>query len=170
MKKTKLFLFAAITLMGFAANAQTTINVESDNVISTKQLLEVQSITFNDGDLNLNLSTGEVLTYALEAVQKVYFGTISSIDNELTLEENSTLIYPNPSSGNETLNLVFKSVNQSPVSLSIFGLDGTIRNQFVFTPNDVDLFSFQLNNIQTGMYIAVIQQGDLVKAVKLMIN
>lgn len=170
MKKTKLFLFAAITLMGFATNAQTTINVEADNVVSTKQLLEVQSITFLDGDLNLNLSTGEVLTYALEAVQKVYFGTISSIDNELSLEENSTLIYPNPASGNETLNLVFKSALDSPVSLSIFGLDGVVRNQFVFIPNDVDLFSFQLNNIQTGMYIAVIQQGDLVKAVKLMIN
>ena len=156
--------------MGFAANAQTTINVEANSVISTKQLLEVQSITFLDGDLNLNLSTGEVLTYALEEVQKVYFGTISSIDNELTLEDNSTLIYPNPASANETLNLVFESGNQSPVSLSIFGLDGGIKNQFVFAPNDVDLFSFQLNNIQTGMYIAVIQQGDLVKAVKLMIN
>ena len=170
MKKTKLFLFAAISLMGFAANAQTTINVEADNVVSTKQLLEVQSITFVDGDLNLNLSTGEVLSYALEEVQKVYFGTISSIDNELTLEENSTLIYPNPASANETLNLVFKSALDSQVSLSIFGMDGAIRNQFVFAPNDVDLFSFQLNNIQTGMYIAVIKQGNLVKAVKLMIN
>lgn len=170
MKKTKLLLFAAITLIGFAANAQTTINLEADNAISTKQLLEVQSITFVDGDLNLNLSSGEVLTYALEAVQKIYFGTISSIDNELALEESSTLIYPNPASGNETMNLVFKSGNPSPISLSIFGLDGAIRNNFVFDLGDEGKFSFQLNNIQSGLYIAVIQQGDLVKAVKLMIN
>lgn len=171
MKQTVLILLALLTLMSYAARSQTIINVKENNALTTKELQEVQSITFSDRNLRLNLKTGDVMSYALSDVQKIDFGiTITAIVDEQTTVESTTAIYPNPSNVNEALNLIFESEVELPISLTIYGLDGTMKNRLVFAPNDVALFTFQLHNIQSGMYIAVIQQGDLVKTEKLIIK
>ncbi|MBK9257229.1 MAG: hypothetical protein IPM42_17285 [Saprospiraceae bacterium] len=54
--------------------------------------------------------------------------------------------------------------------MTVYGLDATIKSQSVFAPNDHALFQFRLNNVPAGMYIAVIQQSDLIKTAKFIIK
>lgn len=171
MQTKKIFLFASLALMGYAANSQTVINIRENSGLTTNELQEVNSIRFSEGNLLLRLTTGDITSHALSDIQKIDFTMISSsIDVVLNKEESIALIYPNPSSGNESLNLFFKSDLLSPISLSIYGLDGTIKTQLVFAPNADATFPFQLRNVHSGMYIAVIRQGTLLKTSKFIIK
>ncbi len=170
MKKTVLILFAASIFLCNAAISQSTLNIFETDSITTKELKEVQSIHFSDRNLNLNLRTGEVVSYALSNVQKIEFDFISSIVNQQTSIESTAVIYPNPSNANDELNMIFKSELQSPISVTIYSLDGAIKKYMEFAPNEGASFSFQLPNFHSGMYIAVVRQADLVKIAKIIIQ
>ncbi|MBK9257227.1 MAG: hypothetical protein IPM42_17275 [Saprospiraceae bacterium] len=102
MKTRELILLVSLTFMIYAAHTQSVINIKEKNTLTSKELKEVKSINFLDGNLRLNLTSGDLLTYALSEVQKIDFDkTISSIGDELNIKGASALIYPNPSNGNE---------------------------------------------------------------------
>jgi hypothetical protein len=171
MQTKKIFLFASLALMGYAANSQTVINIRENSGITSKELQEVSSIKFSERNLLLRLTTGDVTSHALTDIQKIDFTKISSsIDVVLNKEESTALIYPNPSTGNESLNLFFKSDLTSPIALTIYGLDGTIKTQKEFAPDGEAIFPFQLHNVPSGMYIAVVRQGTLLKTSKFIIK
>ncbi len=170
MKKAQLILLFSMLLWSIGANAQTLINITENNIIISNELQSVQSITFLDGNLRLNLITGDVRLFGLDDVQKIDFGIISSIVDIQTPESPTALIFPNPSNGNEALNLIYQSTLQSQFTVTIYGLDGGLQKQMFFAPNDAALYSLQMQHIQPGIHFAVIQQGNLVKAVKFVIN
>lgn len=171
MKHKELILFSLLTFTSYVAISQTVINIKESNTLTTKELREAQSITFSERNLNLNLTSGDVLSFALSNVRRIDFGTsISSIDDQKSSKENTTKIFPNPSNGNQTLNLIFKSELQSQLNLTIYALNGAIKNQWILAPNEDSIYPFQLLDYQSGMYIAVIQQGGLIKTTKFIIK
>lgn len=171
MKTSKIILFATLTLTGYSANSQTSINITENNVITSKELQNVQSIKFSDGNMKLNLNNGDVTSFTLSAIQKIDFGVknTSVVNNQTTVKSN-TIIYPNPSNSNDALTLAFKSELHLPITITIYGINGAIKNQMEFTPNDAALYNFNLNNMQSGIYIAIIQQGNLIERKKLIIQ
>lgn len=171
MQTKKIFLFASLALMGYAANSQTVINIRENSRITSKELREVSSIKFSERNLMLHLTSGDVTSHALADIQKIDFTKISSSSDFVLNDDKSTaLIYPNPSNGNESLILFFKSDLTSPIALTIYGLDGTIKTQMEFAPDTDAIFPFQLHNVPSGMYIAVIRQGVLLKTAKIIIK
>lgn len=171
MKTSKFILIASLALISYSANSQTTINIKENNVITSKELQNVRSIKFSGGDLKLNLNTGAETSFTLSSIQKINFGVVNtSINNKQTLVESNTVIYPNPSNANDALTLIFKSELQSTISLTIYGIDGAIKKQMQFVPNAAASYNIQLNSIQSGIYIAVIQQGNIIKTEKFIIQ
>lgn len=171
MQTKKIFLFASLALMGYAANSQTVINIRENSGITSKELQEVISIKFSERNLLLHLTSDDVTSHALADIQKVDFTKISSsIDFVLNNDKSMALIYPNPSHGNESLNLFFKSDLTSPIAFTIYGLDGTIKTHMELAPDANGIFPFHLHNVHSGMYIAVIRQGALLKTSKFIIK
>ncbi|GEM_PF-4649517 len=159
MKQKVLNLFVLMTLTSNLLFAQTVININQINSLTTSELQRVKAITFSDRTLKLNFKTGDLISIALPSVTEINFkNVVAGISNQASSVKSTAVIYPNPSSLNDVLRLDYQSDSQSPVTLSIYGLDGTFMGKHVFSKSSSSIFTFSIESLKSGMYIAVIQQ------------
>ena len=81
---------------------------------------------------------------------------------------NNFVIYPNPNSGN--FNVQFSSNSNNEIKIVVHDLRG--REIFANNYNNSGLFneSIQLNNVQSGIYLVTVQDGDRKEVKKIIIE
>ena len=77
---------------------------------------------------------------------------------EIDSSERDPILYPNPNKGNFTVK--FNSKSTKAVSIVVHDISG--RSIFEKTYSNTGLFSenLQLDNVQAGVYLVTVQDGD----------
>jgi subtilisin-like proprotein convertase family protein len=89
---------------------------------------------------------------------------LATAENHLT----GFAIYPNPNSGN--FNVQFTSASDHDITISVHDIRG--RQIFTKKYQNNGLFNenLQLNNVQTGMYLVTVQDGDIKEVKKIVVE
>lgn len=105
-------------------------------------------------------------------IEKVTFNLCRSVQVAVLASESFRLdnfvIYPNPNSGN--FNVQFSSNSNNEIKIVVHDLRG--REIFANNYNNSGLFneSIQLNNVQSGIYLVTVQDGDRKEVKKIIIE
>jgi subtilisin-like proprotein convertase family protein len=109
-----------------------------------------------------NEDTGTVNSWSLEVCVQV--ATLASAQTGLT----DFAVYPNPNNGN--FNIQFESTSSSGVKVMVHDM----RGRLVFDRNFANQATFnqniQLNNVQSGMYLLTVADGDRKEVRKIVIE
>jgi len=81
-------------------------------------------------------------------------------------------IYPNPTSSNNINAIISNVVDDSPITITIFGLDGILIHQETLKSElgDMKIAIRPNTELSVGLYQVIIQQGSVQKTSKVMIN
>lgn len=105
-------------------------------------------------------------------IEKVTFNLCKSVQVAVLASESFGLdnfvIYPNPNSGN--FNVQFSSNSNNEIKIVVHDMRG--REIFTNNYNNSGLFneSIQLNNVQSGIYLVTVQDGDRKEVKKIIIE
>ncbi|WP_339624985.1 S8 family serine peptidase [uncultured Winogradskyella sp.] len=92
--------------------------------------------------------------------------TLSVLENNL---DNSLLLFPNPSKGEFTIN--FDSHSNEDIKIEVYDLSGRQVYNKIYSNNSSKFNErIVLNNVQTGVYIAKISEGNRFTSQKLIID
>lgn len=112
-------------------------------------LSEIKKLEFSDDKLLITMNTGIAQTCPINDVQKLYFGTIATINTDI--EAHSTIsIFPNPAQQ-------FIEIKNIPVSanrIRIFQTDGKLIMQESTTETSKTI---DISRLNPGLYIINIQ-------------
>lgn len=132
--------------------------------------------TPNDGNQLITVPnvTSSTCRIMIEAVGNIFLAVNSTqfaIDNELSSEDFSLenfKLYPNPNKGN--FNIEFNSTSSNDVKITIYDIQG--RQIFDRSYPNTGMFSqnLDLNNVQSGVYLVNIFDGNQRETRKIIIN
>ncbi|WP_035694919.1 zinc-dependent metalloprotease [Flavobacterium soli] len=132
--------------------------------------------TPNDGNQLITVPnvTSSTCRIMIEAVGNIFLAVNSTqfaIDNELSSEDFSLenfKLYPNPNTGN--FNIEFNSTSSNDVKIAIYDIQG--RQIFDRSYPNTGMFSqnLDLNNVQSGVYLVNIFDGNQRETRKIIIN
>jgi len=114
-------------------------------------------ITFDAvGDFNVKLTvTNDLGSHNITKANYIHVGTVGI--GESSLEENLSL-YPNPSTGNFTLDLGQSGVND--VRISILDARGEVVFE-KFLPDDTQKYNIDISEQPAGVYMLRLQSGEI---------
>lgn len=132
--------------------------------------------TPNDGTQAITVPslTSSTCRIMVEAVGNIFFAVNSTqfaISNGLSTEDfglNNFKLYPNPNTGN--FNIEFNSTSSNDVKIAIYDIQG--RQIFDRSYPNTGMFSqnLNLNNVQSGVYLVNISDGNQRETRKIIIN
>ncbi|MGX7668787.1 zinc-dependent metalloprotease [Flavobacterium pedocola] len=111
---------------------------------------------------NAAQDTGTINTYALTICSQ----TVTLSANNFGLE-NFT-IYPNPNNGN--FNVQFDTNSGNEVSIEVHDMRGRLVFEKAYQNNGTFNQNIQLNNVQSGIYLVTVQDGDRKEVKKISIK
>ena len=118
--------------------------------------------TFGVGDFNLG-QTGTLNSWYVEVCEITV--TPLSLD-EFDLDSFS--VFPNPNSGEFTVKLNTKSNNN--INISVYDIRGRQIFDNIYTNNSNFNEVINLNNVQSGLYILKVSDGDRSGTKKIIVN
>lgn len=107
--------------------------------------------------------TGTVNSWSLEFCTQ----TITPLSTE-NMGLKDFAVYPNPNKG--IFNIDFTSLNTSDIVVGVHDLSGRLIFEKTFTNNGRFAESIHLNNVQTGMYVVTVQNGNSKEVKKIIIE
>lgn len=140
------------------SNSRTALKVIKGGVTST---LATTASTFGT---NYTLSAN--VTNGLNGVY--YFGTDATLSNPSVDFDNSIAIYPNPNNGE--FNIQFTSDSKNKINVNVHDIRGREVYTKSFSNNGFFNEKIQLKNVETGIYIVSIQDGDKKEVKKIIIE
>jgi hypothetical protein len=161
--KTKL-VFLLLFLMIFSAPQQTDaqgLYVRTyDQKVKAFDLTTLQSLSFLDNSLLLKKLSGTSETYNLSTVSALYFNSLYTGSNIITVngKDKQMTIFPNPG----THYIRISRIPSSTVAVSVISLDGRIRMQTEITSDNPLL---QIDELERGMYLLKIN-NQVIKFIK----
>ena len=163
---TSVLLFNRICNTGFNSGINTTIDDSAPTVVCTNPITGTFSPTQLLSSLNAKSTNGN---WTLE-LQDFYNGDTGAVNNwsievcyavDLSAQQfeiDNLTIAPNPNSGN--FNVKFNSTSDKDILINVYDISGrqifakSYPNQSVFSQN------IQLDNVQAGVYLVNIQDGN----------
>lgn len=141
-----LFLLSASLLL--PALAQDMIVKAVDGNEEAKKVYTIQTITFSDGNMMMNLKSGSSETKSISEIRKLYFNGLFLGTGEL---ENSGVsddisIYPNP-----VIHTIYFNGNIKDNSdVSVYSIDGRLK---LSTQLQSGTNSINAENLESGLYV-----------------
>lgn len=120
---------------------------------------------------NVNSTTCRIM---IEAVNNIFIAvntTAFSINNALSTENfglKDFKLYPNPNTGN--FNVEFNSETSNDINIAIYDISGRQIFNKVYPNTGGFLQNLQLNNVQSGVYLVNINDGDKKEIRKIIID
>jgi len=116
-------------------------------------LSSIRKITFLGTNLILNYKDGASSLYSDASIQKLFFGVSSGVQ-ELIVDKNLLMVYPNPASSFISL----KNVPDVVLNVSIYRLDGTVllSTQILSDGDQIDV-----SKLTKGFYLLKVNNTAL---------
>lgn len=144
MKKHRLTLFLLLLLFSsFALKAQRNINIQYiDDVLITYAINLNSRLTFSNNDIIISQPSGEVYSFTIDSIRRIYFTTESSLLE--VLPKSDITLYPNPSKNYITLSNI-----NTKTPMSIYNMKGVLVISDIIYQNK----SINISNLSNGIYI-----------------
>lgn len=129
----------------------------TDGATHVYPLIDVNSITFDDNVMNLNLVTTDTISWNISVVDYYnYDQWYVSVEEGIVLDEVGLNVYPNPTTGR--FNVKFDLLEPSETRLRLFNLAGAeIANIFAgdLPPgrNQIGIDESKTNGLASGTYL-----------------
>lgn len=158
--RQKIILFYAIALL-FGANcinAQTLYVKKTDGTQSQYELSALKKITLPENIVVIDSYSNLLDTFVMSDVRYFSFTDyVTSISVELE-NPNSLMVYPVPV--NDILRVRYTSEKTKNITLQIIDLQGgVVREEKIITTNGVVKIDVDVNDLPTGYYNCVINNG-----------
>ncbi len=144
MKKHRLTLiFLLLLLSSFSSIAQRNITIQySDDDEITYSISQNSKLTFSNNDIIISQPSGEIYSFAIDNIRKIYFPSGNSLSE--ILPDNNIKLYPNPSSNNISLSNI-----NSKTSISIYNIQGElVLYEIIYQDKSINI-----SNLSNGIYI-----------------
>ncbi|MCA1965224.1 MAG: M12 family metallo-peptidase [Flavobacterium sp.] len=121
-------------------------------------------VYFKDTVVDSNVSAASFNTFMIQLCRTEQVAVLASESFGL----DNFVIYPNPNSGN--FNVQFSSNSNNEINIVVHDMRG--REIFTHNYNNSGLFneSIQLNNVQSGIYLVTVQDGDRKEVKKIVVE
>lgn len=169
MKKNDFILLLLILTTGFTASSQSIYITKSNHSISSKELNYLSKITFSERKMQLHAISGDTINYPLANVQKIDFKGLSTATLDPIFEQSPMLIYPNPVSHNQVLNIHYGTESQEPIILIAYNATGQVADYQRLFAQDFPVYQYDLTNFKPGFYLITLRQGKSIQTKKLFI-
>lgn len=153
-----LFSFLSIALMPSLC-AQGLIIKMQDGTENQLLISSVRKLSFSSDQLVITPKSGAAEYYYLDEVQKLYFGVITSVTENIAAGNGKVAVYPNPA-GNE---ITLINLPDDDGIVRIYGMDGRLLRQATLTPSEPTI---DISTLQSGVYFLV-ADGQTTKFIKL---
>lgn len=126
MKTMKKLLLLSVTVFGLSGLtfAQDLIVTLTNGNTETFSVSNIQSIKFGAEEMMLYEMNGTLNSWSIEDINKYAFDGVANVDESVNISTDELSIYPNPSSGNVTIN--YTSNVAGDISISIFDMNGRL--------------------------------------------
>lgn len=158
--KTKLLKYLLIlpflTCVGVMTHAQSIKIISDTNVESKFELNDVRSISFQDDVINFNFINGDINSFTLAEIQKIFFDDLT---NDLNVSEiaNFTKIFPNPVQ--DVLNINVSGDNSNwPINIVVRAIDGKLIYSSQLN-EQTGTFQVNTSNWPNGIYLLLLDNG-----------
>ena len=147
MKRKKLLLLPIILIcLGFPdVWSQNLVIRQTDGAEITELLGSIRNLTFENGNLMVNFSAGATDIYSLDDVSKLYFNTITAIEQH-TIAAEKAILYPNPA----THRLTISNIPADSQLIQILSTDGRVVQEVVVTASEETI---NINDLRPGLYL-----------------
>lgn len=121
-------------------------------------------VYFKDAVVDLNVGGASFNTFTIQLCRSENVAVLASESFGL----DNFVIYPNPNNGN--FNIQFNSTSVNEIKVNVHDLRG--REIFTKSYNNSGLFNenLQLNNVQSGIYLVTVQDGDRKEVKKIVVD
>jgi hypothetical protein len=163
--KIKLIFFLLLSFTG--GYAQNTLNLmEKSGTQTPFTLNSVRKLTFTGGNITVNKTDGNSITYVLGDIQYLSFIDQTSIVSEMVNRENSSLlIYPNPVINQ--LQICYLSKNSGNVQVKITNIQGVVfHQQTTISQNGTNHIMIPVSELPGGLYICQLLKGNKTESIK----
>jgi hypothetical protein len=141
-----LFFLALIYCLSVISQTRNSLVIRlGDGSDKTILLSTIKKITFSVSSIILNKTDSTTAPYAISDVKKMSFGFYSAVD-EVFLDTNGVLLYPNPA----TDFLIIKNVPNSELNVTVFGIDGTIIKSEKLSSIS---YKIDISDLKKGIYL-----------------
>lgn len=161
----KRLLFFVLGILFFNLSFGQNIYVyTTDGATQTYPLIDVNSITFNENVMNLNLASLDTISWNLSVVDYYnYDQWYVSVEDGFILSEEGITLYPNPTASQFTIK--FDLIDETEAVLTLYNLQGSLVSQ-IFNGHlssgtqQFDVGSSNLSSIANGTYLVSLQIGN----------
>ena len=163
MKRAVLLLLSMLMLHGLV-RAQNIYVHTIDGLTHTYGLIDVNSITFEDNVMELNLVSNDTIRWNISVVDYYeYDQWYVSVEEGLILDELGLTIYPNPTA--DRLNLTYNLTSSADVRVKVMDMNGKAVAQLFNGKQNSGPQSLGWNartgsGLSDGIYIIQLEIGD----------
>jgi len=148
--KTKLSLLAFSFLLSVGVKAQNLVVTLTNSSVESFPISNIQSLKFGESSMTLYELNGTITTWEISNINNYAFDGSASIGDELSIENSSLTIFPNPSSN--LVNVQFTSTMSNDVTIDVIDLNGKVI-ETLFQGQHLGEQTYQWNsNVQAGVY------------------
>jgi len=159
MKIKTLLLFGILSMALLPSlNAQGLIIKMQDWTENQLLISSVSKLSFSGDQLVIAPKSGTPEYYYIDGIQKLYFGVITSVDENLQDGNTGISVFPNPAT--ETITLI--NLPEGKGIVKIFSLDGRLIKQATLSPHDP---AIDISKLHSGIYFLV-ADGQTTKFIK----
>lgn len=126
---------------------------------SSAQVGSIQKLSFADGNLLISYKTDSTGSFPLADIQKIYFGSETSVPQAEVADPNKLSVYPNPVSQELTLLNIPANISR----IFIYSIDGKL---VMIVPVSTESETINVSNLESGIYL-LIANGQSVRFIKL---
>jgi len=159
--------FTLFILLLFAATGVTPLQAQSllikseDGTVTTKELGTVKQMTFGNNNLRVNYFSGSTETYGLSTISKLYFKTLTTATQTISLNQGSRIlsVYPNPADQV----IYIQNIPEGTSPVYIYRMDGVLVLRSEVSEGNTCI---QVGHLSKGIYLLRLT-NQAVKFVKL---
>lgn len=146
MNRKKLLLPIILICIGFPDAWSQNLVIRQNNGTEITELLgSIRNLTFEDGNLLVNFSTGNTDAYNLGDVSKLYFNTVTAIEqHEITA--NRVILFPNPANDRLTIS----NIPSDSQLIQVFSTDGRMVQELVVSATSETI---DISGLKPGLYL-----------------
>ena len=147
MNRKKLLLLPIILIcIGLPdAWSQNLVIRQNSGTEITELLVSIRNLTFGNGNLMVNFSAGNTDAYNLGDISKLYFNTVTTIEQH-EIAANKVILYPNPAKDRLTIS----NIPSDSQLIQVFSTDGRMVQGLVVSATSETI---DISGLRPGLYL-----------------
>lgn len=161
--RRSLYLLLLSLFFVFQTQAQSIFVHLSDGTTHSYPLIDVRTITLPDNVMNLNLITGDTLSWNFSVITYYeYYQPPMSVSEAGPLVDQGINVYPNPSRGPVTI--AYELTSNETVSIDLYDMKGSRMETILHQEqqNGPHRVEWNSQNLHSGVYLCRLMAGKFV--------